>query len=127
MITLKHLHTDNAPQAVGPYSQAVKTGNLIFVSGQLPLDPATGEMVKGDVGAQAKQCMHNILAILGSENLTAANLIKTIIYLKDMNDFSRVNEAYASFFDGKYPARVCVEVARLPKDAAMEIEAVAGC
>ncbi len=127
MITLKHLHTDNAPQAVGPYSQAVKTGNLIFVSGQLPLNPATGEMVKGDVGAQAKQCMHNILAILGSENLTAANLVKTTIYLKDMNDFSLVNEVYATFFDGKYPARACVEVARLPKDATMEIEAVACC
>jgi 2-iminobutanoate/2-iminopropanoate deaminase len=122
---LKYIQTNNAPQAVGPYSQAVKAGNLLFVSGQLPLDPATGEMVGGDVAAQANQCLRNIIAILEAENLSVDNIVRITIYLQDMNDFSRVNEVYAAFFAGKYPARVCVEVSRLPKEAAVEIDAVA--
>jgi len=122
---LKYIQTNNAPQAVGPYSQAVKAGNLLFVSGQLPLDPATGEMVGGDAAAQANQCLRNIIAILEAENLSVDNIVRITIYLQDMNDFSRVNEVYAAFFAGKYPARVCVEVSRLPKEAAVEIDAVA--
>lgn len=124
---LKYIETVNAPRAVGPYSQAVKAGSLLFVSGQLPIDPATGEMVGGDAAAQAEQCMRNVLAILEAEKLTADNIVRATIYLQDMNDFSRVNEVYAAFFEGKYPARVCVEVSRLPKEAAVEIDAVAGC
>jgi len=124
---LKYIQTVNAPRAVGPYSQAVKAGSLLFVSGQLPIDPATGEMVSGDAAAQAEQCMRNVLAILEAEKLTADNIVRATIYLQDMNDFSRVNEVYAAFFEGKYPARVCVEVSRLPKEAAVEIDAVAGC
>jgi len=122
---LKYIQTNNAPQAVGPYSQAVKAGNLLFVSGQLPLDPATGEMVGGDAAAQANQCLRNIIAILEAENLSVDNIVRITIYLQDMNDFGRVNEVYATFFAGKYPARVCVEVSRLPKEAAVEIDAVA--
>lgn len=124
---LKYIQTDNAPQAVGPYSQAVRAGGLLFVSGQLPIDPATGEMVSGDAAKQAEQCLRNVLAILEAEKLTADNIVRATIYLQDMNDFSRVNEVYAAFFEGKYPARVCVEVSRLPKEAAVEIDAVAGC
>lgn len=124
---LKYIQTDNAPRAVGPYSQAVRAGGLLFVSGQLPIDPATGEMVSGDAAKQAEQCLRNVLAILEAEKLTADNIVRATIYLQDMNDFSRVNEVYAAFFEGKYPARVCVEVSRLPKEAAVEIDAVAGC
>ena len=124
---LKYIQTNNAPRAVGPYSQAVRAGGLLFVSGQLPIDPATGEMVSGDAAKQAEQCLRNVLAILEAEKLTADNIVRATIYLQDMNDFSRVNEVYAAFFEGKYPARVCVEVSRLPKEAAVEIDAVAGC
>lgn len=124
-MTLQYLHTDNAPQAVGPYSQAVKAGNLVFVSGQMPVDPSTGEIIRSDAGEQAKQCLKNIMSILGEADLTADRIVKVTIYLKDMNNFSQVNEVYASFFQGKYPARVCVEVSRLPKDVDVEIDAIA--
>lgn len=124
---MEHIQSDGAPKAIGPYSQAVKMGDLVFLSGQLPLDPVTGEMVNGDVQAQARLCMENILGILREENLTAKNIIKTTIYLKNMNDFSRVNEVYATFFNQNYPARVCIEVSKLPKGAVVEIEAIAGC
>jgi 2-iminobutanoate/2-iminopropanoate deaminase len=123
---LKYIQTNNAPRAVGPYSQAVKAGSMLFVSGQLPIDPATGEMVSGDAAAQAKQCLRNIMAILEAEKLTAGDIIRMTVYLRDMNDFSLVNEIYATFFKEKYPARVCVEVSKLPKEAAVEIDAIAG-
>ncbi len=120
------VHTDNAPAAVGPYSQGVKTGNMMFVSGQMPVVPATGEVVEGDVGEKARQCMKNVLAILEEAGLKADNIIKTTIFLTDMNDFGAVNEVYASFFGDSYPARSCVEVSRLPKGVDVEIEAIAG-
>lgn len=125
MMANEYLETDNAPQAVGPYSQAVKTGNMVFVSGQLPLDPQTGEMVGEDAATQAAQCMKNLLAILETEWLNASDIVKITLYLKDMSDFSSVNEVYATFFNGNYPARVCIEVARLPKDALVEIDCIA--
>jgi len=121
----KCLHTDKAPQAIGPYSQAVKIGNLLFISGQIPIDPSTGEIVGGGVEAQTKQCMKNIMAILEDAGLSLDNVVKTTIYVKDLNEFAVVNEAYGSFFEKDFPARACVEVARLPKDVEVEIEAVA--
>ncbi len=119
------IHTSNAPAAIGPYSQGVKTGNMVFVSGQMPVVPATGEVVKGDAGEKARQCMKNVIAILEEAGLKADNIIKTTIFLTDMSDFGAVNEIYASFFDDSYPARSCVEVSRLPKGVDVEIEAIA--
>lgn len=121
----EYVNTENAPRAVGPYSQAVKVGSMVFVSGQLPLDPGSGEMIGDDAATQAAQCLKNILAILETEWLNASDIVKATIYLKDMNDFASVNEVYATFFNGNYPARVCIEVARLPKDALVEIDAIA--
>ena len=126
MVMIEPVHTDKAPQAVGPYSQAVKAGNFLFISGQLPLDPASGELIKGDAGEQARQCMNNIMAILEAAEMNADNLVKVNIYLTDLNDFNLVNEIYASFYKDQYPARACIEVSRLPKDANVEIEAI-GC
>ncbi len=124
-MTLEFYSTKTAPEAVGPYNQAVKAGNLLFISGQLPLDPATGEMVKGDAGAQAKQCMKNVLALLEAAKLSDKSIAKTTIYVSDLNDFNLVNEVYASFFTGEYPARACIEVSGLPRGADVEIEAIA--
>lgn len=123
---MEYIQSSDAPQAIGPYSQAVKIGNLVFLSGQLPLDPATGELTGGDVEVQTRLCMENILGILRKENLAANNIIKTTIYLRDMDAFSLVNEVYATYFNQNYPARVCIEVSRLPKGADVEIEAIAG-
>lgn len=121
----EYLHTSNAPAAVGPYSQAVKSGNILFVSGQMPVDPATGEIVAGDPAVKTTQCMKNVLAILEQAGLTAHNIIKATIFLTDMDDFGQVNDAYADFFKDNFPARSCVEVSRLPKDVTVEIEVVA--
>ncbi len=126
-MNLEYLATKKAPEAVGPYNQAVKAGNLLFISGQLPLDPATGEMVKGDAGVQAKQCMKNVFALLEEAKLSEKSIVKTTIYVSDLNDFSLVNDVYASFFTGEYPARACIEVSGLPKGADVEIEAIAYC
>jgi len=117
------IHTDQAPQAIGPYSQAVKAGNLLFTSGQLGLDPATGQFPEG-VAEQAKQSLQNVKAIVEAAGATMGDIIKTTVFLKDMNDFATVNEVYASFFELPYPARSAVEVARLPKDALVEIEVI---
>jgi 2-iminobutanoate/2-iminopropanoate deaminase len=122
---LEYIKTSNAPAAVGPYNQAVKAGNMVFVSGQLPFDTVAGEMVTSGIEAQAAQCMKNVLAILAEAKLKPDDIVKTTIYLKDMNDFTKVNEVYASFFSGAYPARVCVEISRLPKDVDIEIDAIA--
>ncbi len=122
---LKYVNTRNAPEAIGPYSQAVKAGSMLFVSGQIPLDPATGELVTGDAGKQAMQCMKNVVSILEEAGLSVDNLVRVGIYLTSMDDFGPVNDVYASFFNGKYPARACVEVSGLPKGANVEIEAVA--
>ncbi|WP_313637154.1 RidA family protein [Paenibacillus sp. FSL K6-0276] len=118
------ISTQNAPGAIGPYSQAAKIGNLIFVSGQLPINPQTGEMPES-VEEQAKQSLENVKAILEAADSNLKNVVKAIIFLKDMNTFAKVNEVYSSYFDGNYPARSTIEVARLPKDALVEIEVTA--
>ena len=118
------ISTQNAPGAIGPYSQAAKIGNLIFVSGQLPINPQTGEMPES-VEEQAKQSLENVKAILEAADSNLKNVVKAIIFLKDMNTFTKVNEVYSSYFDGNYPARSTIEVARLPKDALVEIEVTA--
>jgi len=121
----KAVSTEKAPKAIGPYSQAIRAGDFLFVSGQLPIDPATGQMAAGDAAAQAGQSLANIRAILDAAGMEMSNIVKTNVFLKDMGDFAKVNEGYAGFFEGEYPARAAVEVARLPKDALVEIEAVA--
>jgi len=121
----KAVSTEKAPKAIGPYSQAIRAGDFLFVSGQLPIDPATGQMAAGDAAAQAGQSLANIRAILDAAGMEMSNIVKTNVFLKDMGDFPKVNEVYAGFFEGEYPARAAVEVARLPKDALVEIEAVA--
>lgn len=117
--------TKEAPAPIGPYSQAIRSGNLLFCSGQIPLDPATNQVVPGDVKAQAKQVMKNIEAVLKASDATFENIAKTTIFLKSMGDFPMVNEVYGSYFKGTFPARSTVEVARLPKDVLVEIEVLA--
>lgn len=117
--------TNEAPQAIGPYSQAVRTGNLLFTSGMIPIDPKTGNLVEGDVEVQARQAIGNLAALLQAAGSGLDRVVKTVVFIKDMNDFVKVNEVYATFFTGDYPARSCVEVARLPKDVLIEIEAIA--
>ena len=119
------ISTSKAPGAVGPYSQGIKTGNLLFCSGQIPLDPATGKLVEGDVTAQATQVCKNILALLQSQGLDAAHVVKTTIFIADMNTFAAVNEVYKSYFAAPYPARSCVEVSKIPLGALVEIEVIA--
>ena len=119
--------TDKAPAAVGPYSQAIKTGNLMFLSGQVPIDPATGKLVEGDTATQAVQCCKNVLAILESQGLTAENLVKVTVFITDISTFGSVNEVYKQYFTAPCPARSCVEVSALPLGAKIEIEAIAAC
>ena len=119
------IHTDNAPAAIGPYSQAIKAGNLLFVSGQVPFVPATGEIVEGDVKAQTAQSLKNLQAILKEAGADFSNVVKTTVFIKDMNEFAQVNEVYAEYFVDNKPARACVEVARLPRDVKVEIELIA--
>ncbi|GAB1253767.1 RidA family protein [Desulfovibrio falkowii] len=119
------ISTDKAPAAVGPYSQAIKTGNLIFLSGQVPIDPATGKLVEGDAAAQAIQCCKNVLAILESQGLTTANVVKTTVFITDIKTFGAVNEVYQQYFSAPCPARSCVEVSALPLGAKVEIESIA--
>ncbi len=118
------LSTINAPAALGPYSQAICVGDTIYLSGQLGIDPATGQL-GSDVEAQAHQAMKNILAVLKEHQADASNIVKTTIFMSDLKNFGLVNDIYKTYFDGAYPARSCVQVAALPKDAALEIEAVA--
>ncbi|AKG37218.1 RidA family protein [Paenibacillus durus] len=120
----KQVATSKAPGAIGPYSQAIIAGNWVYTSGQLGLDPATGELA-GDVQAQARQSLANVQAILEEAGASLDLVVKTTVFLKDMNDFAAVNEVYSSFFKEPYPARSAVEVARLPKDGLVEIEVVA--
>ncbi len=117
--------TPNAPAAIGPYSQATAFCNLIFVSGQLPFIPATGELLDGSIGEMTMQCMKNIEAILKEGGSDLSKVLKTTIFLKDLSDFAEVNAAYATFFPENPPARACVQVARLPRDAKIEIEVIA--
>ncbi|TCL37583.1 2-iminobutanoate/2-iminopropanoate deaminase [Anaerospora hongkongensis] len=117
--------TDKAPAAIGPYSQAIQTGGLLFISGQIPVDPATGEVVTGDVAAQTRQAIKNIIAILQSQGIGLENVVKATVFLTDMNDFPIVNQVYGEYFPQAAPARSCVQVARLPKDVSVEIETIA--
>ena len=121
----KIISTDKAPAAIGPYSQAVWAGDLLFASGQIPMDPATGDIVAGGVQAQAHQSLKNVKAILEAAKLGFENVVKATVFIKDMNDFAAINEVYAEYFTAPFPARSCVEVARLPKDVKIEIEAIA--
>ena len=118
------IFTEKAPKAIGPYSQAQKVGDLLFTSGQIPLNPSTGELVT-EIKAATKQSLENIKAILEAAGTSLENVVKTVVYIKNMNDFGDVNEVYGEYFKENAPARSCVEVARLPKDALVEIEAIA--
>ncbi|SHI21563.1 endoribonuclease L-PSP [Sporobacter termitidis DSM 10068] len=119
------IRTEKSPAAVGPYSQAVRAGDFIYASGQIPLDPASGAVVPGDVAAQAAQALKNLEAVLEAAGTGLDRVVKTTVFIRDMNAFARVNEVYAGFFKAPFPARSCVEVSRLPKDVLVEIEAVA--
>ena len=119
------IHTDKAPAAIGPYSQAVQVGQLLFTSGQVPIDPETGAIVEGGIQEQARQSLNNIKAILNAAGTNMGAVVKTTVFLQDMNDFAAMNEVYAQFFQEPYPARSAVQVGRLPKDTLVEIEAIA--
>lgn len=121
------VYTERAPKAIGPYSQAIKANGFFFVSGQLPADPVTGELVAGGIEAQTRQALENLKALLAAEKLSFADVVKTTVFLKDMNDFAAMNAVYATYFTAQAPARACVQVARLPKDALVEIELIAAC
>jgi 2-iminobutanoate/2-iminopropanoate deaminase len=121
----KVVQTERAPKAIGPYSQAIQAGNFLFLSGQIPLDPETGELVKGDIGQQTKQLLENIKGILESQELGMEDVVKVTIFLRDIGNFNRVNEVYATYFPPPAPARSTVEVAKLPRNAEIEIEAIA--
>ena len=117
--------TDDAPEAIGPYSQAIRTGSLLFCSGQIPLDPSTGEIVKSDVNGQAQRCLENLAAVCEAAGTSLAQAVRCTVYLTDMGDFARVNEVYGSFFGGDDPpARVAIGVAALPKGADVEVDAI---
>lgn len=119
------VRTENAPDAIGPYSQAVVAGGFVYTAGQLALDPRTGQLVPGDVRIQTKRVMENIKAILESAGSSLANVVKTTVFLRDMNDFGAMNEIYGSYFQEEPPARSTFQVAKLPRDGAVEIEVVA--
>lgn len=122
----KHIiSTDKAPAAIGPYSQAVKVGNMVFTSGQIPVNPSTGELVKGGIDVQARQIFENLAAVLEAAGTGFEHVIKATVFIKDMNDFAEVNKIYQEYIPTPYPARSCVEVSRLPKDVGVEIEMVA--
>jgi 2-iminobutanoate/2-iminopropanoate deaminase len=122
---VKPVSSPQAPKAIGPYSQAVRVGSLLFLSGQVALDPATGQMIEGDVAAQTRRVMENLGAVLSAAGLSFAAVARTTIYLADMGDFAKVNEIYGSYFAEPFPARATVQVARLPRDARVEIDAIA--
>lgn len=120
----KIISTDQAPAAIGPYSQAVEVNDLIFTSGVIPIVPATGELAQGGIEEQADQAIGNLAALIQAAGAKIENTIKTVVFIKDMNDFGKVNEIYSKYFQAECPARSCVEVARLPKDVLIEIEAI---
>jgi len=123
----KVIQTDKAPKAIGPYSQAIQAANLLFLSGQIPIDPKTGELIKGDIRQQTQRVLENIKGLLESQELGMGDVIKVTIFLKDMGNFNQVNEVYATYFSSSPPARSTVEVAKLPRNAEIEIEAIALC
>lgn len=118
------ISTEKAPAAIGPYSQAIEVNGMVYTSGMIPVNPATGEIPEG-VQAQATQALSNLSALLQAAGTSMNNVVKTTVFIKDMNDFAAINEIYATFFEGAFPSRSCVEVARLPKDVLLEVEAVA--
>lgn len=117
--------TDRAPRAIGPYSQAVRAGNLVFASGQIPIDPATGQFVPGGIAEQTEQVLRNLTAVFAAAGVGMDQVIKTTVFLADMDDFGAMNEVYGRFFAEEPPARATVQAARLPRDARVEIEAIA--
>ena len=119
------IKTDKAPAAIGPYSQAIEVNGVVYTSGVVPIDPATGEVVEGDITVQAKRVFESMKALLEAAGSDMDQAVKTTVFIKDMNDFAALNEVYATYFSGDYPARSCVEVARLPKDVLLEMEVVA--
>jgi 2-iminobutanoate/2-iminopropanoate deaminase len=122
----KRISTDQAPQAIGPYSQAIQCGSLLFVSGQVPLDPKTGNLVPGDIEAQTKQVMENLKAIVAEAGMTLSDALKATCFLKNMGDFATFNRIYAGYFGDIPPARETVEVARLPRDVLVEVSLICG-
>lgn len=121
----KTIYTETAPAAIGPYAQGVRNGDMVFVSGQLPIDPATGTITAKDIKEQAKQSLENVKAILESEDLTMEDVVKTTCFITDMAEFAAVNEVYAEYFKDSCPARSCVAVKELPKQASFELEVIA--
>lgn len=119
------IHTDDAPKAIGPYSQAIKAGGLVYCSGQIPLDPSTMTVVEGSVAEQTRRVLRNLDAVLKAAGSSLREAVKTTVFLRDMNDFAEMNAAYGEFFSEEPPARATVQVARLPKDVAVEIDCVA--
>jgi 2-iminobutanoate/2-iminopropanoate deaminase len=123
---VKHaISSPDAPKAIGPYSPAIRAGQLLFVSGQVPIDPATGDVIHGDVQAQTRRVLDNIGALLKAGELSFADVVRTTVFLADMSDFAAMNEVYATYFPAPPPARATVEVTRLPKDARLEIDVIA--
>ncbi|MFR7598704.1 MAG: RidA family protein [Prevotella sp.] len=122
---MKAIHSDMAPAAIGPYSQAIRTGNVVFISGQLPIDPATGNFAEGGIKELTRQSLNNAKAILAAEGLTMADVVKTTVLMADMADFAEMNEVYAEFFHAPFPARSAFAVKTLPKNARVEIELIA--
>jgi 2-iminobutanoate/2-iminopropanoate deaminase len=125
MSELKRIQTDHAPAAIGPYSQAIAHGGLVFTAGQIPLDPQTGELLQGSIEEQTERVMKNLQAVLEAAGASLQSVVKTTVFLRDMGDFAAMNEVYARYFGGHAPARSTVQAARLPKDCAVEIEAIA--
>jgi len=117
--------TDKAPKAIGPYSQGIRAGNLLFVSGQVPIDPATGALIEGDIAAQTHRVMRNLTAILEAAGATMDDVLRCTVYLADMNDFAAMNDVYGSYFSQPAPARATIQAVRLPKDARVEIDLIA--
>ncbi|MFC4402722.1 RidA family protein [Gracilibacillus xinjiangensis] len=122
---VKEIYTNNAPQAIGPYSQAIDAGDFVFVSGQIPLHPETMEVVDGDIAKQTEQVMNNLQAVLSEAGLTFAHVVKFTIYITNMDDFAAINETYAKFLQEPYPARATVEVSKLPKGVGVEMDVIA--
>jgi len=125
MSELRRIQTDHAPAAIGPYSQAIAHGGLVFTAGQIPLDPATGELLQGSIAEQTERVMQNLRAVLEAAGASLQTVVKTTVFLRDMGDFTAMNEVYARHFGGHAPARSTVQAARLPRDCAVEIEAIA--
>ena len=125
LIMNKAIHTDNAPKALGPYSQAIEAGNMVFASGQVPIDPATGNFAEGGIKEQTNQSLTNVINVLAEAGLDLSNVVKTTVFLSDMDNFAAMNEVYATYFKEPFPARSAVAVKTLPKGALVEIEVIA--